>query len=178
MDAGIDTGPVVFQMLFPVSDDDTALAVYTTCIRAGVSLIQRLLDTDLARLPLTPQDLTQRAYFGKQVPADGCVRWERPARELYNLVRACDYFPFASPWGSPRATLNGQAVKLIKARSTGHACNAPPGTVRAAADSGVEVACADEWLRCDRIILNGRAVKAAAVLQPAGAPAASMSPGI
>ena len=48
MEGGIDTGPVVFQMTFPVSEDDTALTVYTTCIRAGVSLIQRLLDTDLA----------------------------------------------------------------------------------------------------------------------------------
>jgi UDP-4-amino-4-deoxy-L-arabinose formyltransferase/UDP-glucuronic acid dehydrogenase (UDP-4-keto-hexauronic acid decarboxylating) len=169
---------VVFQTLFPVSEYDTALTVYTTCIRAGVSLIQRLLDTDLARLPLTPQDLTRREYFGKQIPADGCVRWERPARELYNLVRACDYFPFASPWGSPRATLNGQAIKLIKARHTGQACNAPPGTVRATADGGVEVACADEWLRCDRIILHGRAVKATAVLQPAGDSRASVSPGM
>jgi UDP-4-amino-4-deoxy-L-arabinose formyltransferase/UDP-glucuronic acid dehydrogenase (UDP-4-keto-hexauronic acid decarboxylating) len=178
MDAGIDTGPVVFQTHFPVSEDDTALTVYITSIRAGVSLIQRLLDSDPARLPLAPQDLTQREYFGKHIPADGCVRWERPARELYNLVRACDYFPFASPWGSPRATLNGQAVKLIKAQRTGQVCNAIPGTVRRTEDGGVEVACADEWLQCDRIILNGRAIKAAAVLQPAGDSPASVSPGI
>jgi methionyl-tRNA formyltransferase len=177
MEAGIDTGPVVFRTTFRVSEDDTALTVYTACIRAGVSLIQRLLDTDLASLPLTPQDLTQREYFGKQIPADGWVRWDRPARELYNLVRACDYFPFASPWGSPCATLNGRTIKLIKARRTGQPCNAPPGTVRATEDGGVEAACADEWLRCDRIILHGRVVKAAAVLQPAGDSPASVSPG-
>jgi non-ribosomal peptide synthetase component F len=87
LEAGIDTGPVVFQRTFPVGEDDTALTVYTACIRAGVSLIQRLLDTDPARLPLTPQDLTRREYFSKQIPADGCVRWERGPRA--NFTTSC-----------------------------------------------------------------------------------------
>ena len=160
MEAGIDTGPVVFQTLFPVSADDTALTVYTKCIQEGVVLIQRLLAIDPAAIPLQPQDLSRRAYYGKQVPAAGCVSWERTAREIYNFVRACDYFPFASPWGHPRATLNGQAVQLSKVRCTGQPCLAPPGTARLTADGSVELACADEWLCCDRVLLNGRTVNA------------------
>jgi methionyl-tRNA formyltransferase len=168
MEPGIDTGPIVFQTLFPITDDDTALTVYTKCIRAGVALIQRLLETvsqNPAALPLTAQDLTQREYFGKQVPEDCCVNWARPARAIYNLVRACDYFPFRSPWGSPRATLNGHQFELTKTRLTGQACAVPPGTVRKVDSGSVAVACADEWILCDRVLLDSRAVNAAEALK-------------
>jgi methionyl-tRNA formyltransferase len=164
MDPGIDTGPVVYQTRFAVTADDTALAVYSKCIRHGLELVEQLLTTDPAAWPSTPQDLTRREYFGKQIPADGCVQWDRPAREIYNLVRACDYFPFASPWGSPRAVLNGLPVGLVKTRLTGVACHALPGTVRAANQDAVEVACADEWLRCERVLWQERAVNAATVM--------------
>ncbi|NOT64260.1 MAG: hypothetical protein HOP19_28930 [Acidobacteria bacterium] len=164
MEPGIDTGPIVFQTRFAVAEGDTALAVYSKCIRNGLALVERLLATDPAAWPSETQDLTRREYFSKQIPEDGCVRWNRPAREIYNFVRACDYFPFASPWGSPRAALNGLPVGLIKARLTGTACNALSGTVRAASNEAVEVACADEWLRCERVLWQERAVNAAAVL--------------
>ncbi|MBI3758424.1 MAG: hypothetical protein HY269_01560 [Deltaproteobacteria bacterium] len=119
LEPGIDTGPLVFQTLFPLGEQDTALAVYTKCIRAGVVLLERLLDLaarDPLAIPLTPQDLSQREYFGKGAPNEGRIQWARPAREIYNWVRACNYFPFPSPWGHPRARLAGQELALTQVR--------------------------------------------------------------
>ena len=61
------------------------------------------------------QDLSKRHYYGKQVPGDGWLDWSRPARSIFNFIRACDYSPFRSPWGFPKARLDGDEIGIIKA---------------------------------------------------------------
>ena len=144
MEAGIDTGAVVFQEEFPVEPNDTGLSLALRCAQKGVDLIRKLLDT-VARepmaLPQAPQDPTRRRYFGREVPQGGRIDWTAPARRIHDFVRACDYQPFASPWGIPKATLEGREVEVLKTARTGERCDAVPGTVK-----GDRVATADEWL--------------------------------
>src|SRR5207247_7297396 len=45
MDVGIDTGPLAYQAMFPIGPDDTALNVSSRCIREGVALMLKLIDT-------------------------------------------------------------------------------------------------------------------------------------
>src|SRR5215510_7995404 len=74
MAAGIDTGPIVYQSLFDIESADSALTLYAKCTKEGVALLLRLLETasgDANAIPLTPQDLTGRQYFGKEVPENG-----------------------------------------------------------------------------------------------------------
>src|SRR6266513_6476154 len=66
-------------------------------------------------LPSIRQDPSRRRYFGRTVPAGGQLAWSRPAREVVNFVRACDYLPFHSPWGHPWARLEGREVAILKA---------------------------------------------------------------
>jgi methionyl-tRNA formyltransferase len=169
MAAGIDTGPIVYQSLFDIEDEDTALTLYARCAKEGVALLLRLLETasrDPNAIPLLPQDLSERRYFGKEIPENGCVNWSRQAREVVNLARACDYYPFPSPWGSPRARLGEQVIGVSKARLTGESRNAAPGTVGRIAGTSAQVACADEWIWVDRALIDGKFIPAADVLQP------------
>jgi methionyl-tRNA formyltransferase len=169
MAAGIDTGPIAYQSLFDIGDADTALTLYAKCTKEGVALLLRLLETasrDENAIPLLPQDLTQRQYFGKEAPENGRLNWSRQAREIVNLARACDYYPFPSPWGSPRARLGEQEICLIKARLTGESCDAAPGTIGRLAWPAVQVACADEWIWVDKALIEGKYLPAADILQP------------
>jgi UDP-4-amino-4-deoxy-L-arabinose formyltransferase/UDP-glucuronic acid dehydrogenase (UDP-4-keto-hexauronic acid decarboxylating) len=171
MAAGIDTGPIVYQSRFEIESADTALTLYAKCTREGVALLLRLLETasrDENAIPLLPQDLSERRYFGKDAPENGRVNWSRPAREIVNLARACDYYPFPSPWGFPRARLGEREVGVIKARLTGESCDMAPGTVGRLATPAVQVACADEWIWVDKALLEGRYLPAADIL-PSGA---------
>lgn len=157
MAAGIDTGPIAFQETFAIDERDTGLSVALRCAQKGIELIRKLLDV-LARgeaAPCTPQDLSRRRYFGREVPQGGRIDWNAPARRIHDFVRACDYHPFASPWGAPLARLGGEAM-ILKTALTGERCDAPPGTLR----DDTCVATADEWL-CIR--------KAAYALPPAAA---------
>jgi methionyl-tRNA formyltransferase len=144
MERGIDTGDIAYQDIFPVTDADTGLSLATRCAERGIALLQRLLD-DAPAIPRRPQDPSRRTYYGRGVPLGGVIDWRLPARRLFDFVRACDYHPFPSPWGVPRARLGGEEVEIRRVRLTGQRCDARPGTIRIE-DGLASVACGDEWL--------------------------------
>jgi UDP-4-amino-4-deoxy-L-arabinose formyltransferase/UDP-glucuronic acid dehydrogenase (UDP-4-keto-hexauronic acid decarboxylating) len=170
MDPEVDTGPVAYEAWFELTESDTGLSVSARCVREGVPLIERLLEVaahDPAAIPAEPQDLSKRRYYRRgEVPDDGRISWSRPARRIVDLVRACDYFPFPSPWGTPTARLGDDVLPVLKAAHTGDAAGEPPGTVGEPADGGIAVAAEDEWVLVERVQANGRPQPAAEVLSP------------
>ena len=164
----IDAGPIVYQSSFNIDESDTALTVFTKCHREGLTLIVRLLETASMKpdaIPLVPQDLTQRKYFGRGVPDRGRLSWSLPALAIVNWVRACDFFPFRSPWPYPRATMGDAEIGIVKARLTRRPCEAPPGTVGSLDASGAYLACADEWIVVSKLTMEGRYVNPSDVLK-------------
>jgi methionyl-tRNA formyltransferase len=150
MTPDLDGGPIAYQTLCSIENSDSALDVSAKCTRAGVRLIRNLLITasnDPNGIPLQPQDSSLREYYGREVPHDGVVDWNVPARDACNFIRAADYSPFASPWGRLRSRLGQEDVHVLKAERTGVPSHAAPGTVRAWTQRVAVVACADEWLR-------------------------------
>jgi methionyl-tRNA formyltransferase len=167
MEPGIDTGAIAYDSSFDVEPEETGLSLSLTCVREGLPLFDRLLeDADAGRIPKSPQNLSRRRYFGREVPQEGKLEWGRPAEEVVAFVRACDYFPFPSPWGHPSARLDGAEVSILKARQTGEQTAAAPGTVGDAAQGAVTVSAADEWVAVSRVSVNGEVEDAAAVLRP------------
>jgi methionyl-tRNA formyltransferase len=172
MEPGIDTGHIVYQELFDIDDADTGLTLSAKCIRSGIALVLRLIETassDPAAIPLTPQDLTKREYFGREIPYEGRLFWSLPAREIVNFVRACDFFPFHSPWGHPQTilgTMSGaQEIGVVKACLTGERCDVSPGTVGDVIRPGVKISCGDEWIIVNKLKVEGRYVNSADVLK-------------
>jgi methionyl-tRNA formyltransferase len=154
MSPEVDAGPVVYQSFFPIGAADTALSVGLKCVQEGISLMSRLLQVageGEVDIPLVPQDLTKRECFGREVPEQGQISWSWPARKVVDFVRACDYFPFSSPWGHPRTRLGAQEFALVKASRTGIPCQVPPGKVGDSVGSGVYVACQDEWILASKL---------------------------
>lgn len=170
MEARVDAGPIAYQERWSVPDGVRAIELSLECVRVGLGLVARLLEqaaSDPAGIPRVPQDLGRRRYYRRRVPGGGWVDWSAPARKIWNFVRACDYHPFPSPWGAPRALLEGEEIGVVGVRPTGETAGAPPGTVgEAIARSGVRVASGDEWLLVERVLVAGRRREAAAVLRP------------
>lgn len=164
----VDTGPIAYQALFPISSVDSAFVVAARCIREGITLLRRLLETAVRSpdgIPAHSQDLCKREYFDKRVPEQGRISWLRPARNIVDFVRACDYAPFQSPWGHPKTCINGREIAISKARLSGQPCGlAAPGSVRRS--GGVEVAAKDEWVELQQLVQDGRRVNPADVLNP------------
>lgn len=169
MDAGLDTGPIAYSASFPIGADDTALSVFGSCIGEGVSLVSRLVESaidDPASIPREPQHGERRLYRKRDVPADGAVRWDRPAREIHDLVRALDFGPFPSPCGHLRARRGDSEVAILGSSLTGRAADAPPGTVGVPDGRTATVAAADEWIGLRQVVVDERRVPADEALVP------------
>lgn len=169
MEKGIDTGDIVYQTFFPITEEETALTLSMKCSREGVKLMLKLVDAvaeNPTGLPLLPQDLSQREYFNRAVPDQGRISWDVSAEKIVNFIRACDYFPFHSPWGCARTSLNDRELGVIKAGHTGLPADAAPGTVGSLSDSGALVASGDEWVLVKRLKVGNQHFAATDVLQP------------
>lgn len=165
----IDMGPIAFHAQIATEKRDTGLSLSAKCVKAGIPLLLRLLDAaahDPAAIPRVPQDLGRRRYYGKEVPENGRLRWSQPARSIVRFVRACDYFPWRSPWGHPRARLNGEPLRILKAFCTARLCMALTGTVGDVAEAVAFIAAADAWVGVSRVEINGRVLNASEVLTP------------
>lgn len=168
MAPGIDTGAIAYEARFPLEDHDTALTLSAKCVKLGVPLIERLLETASTapgEIPRSQQDLTRRRYRGREIPQGGRLEWSRMAREIINFVRACDYLPFTSPWGHPKTSFGGREMAVLRAGLTGVRSDAQPGMVGEPAGRGILVSAGDEWVLVQRMLLDGRAVDAVEVLE-------------
>ena len=164
----IDAGPIAYQSLFPIDENDTALSLAARCVREGLPLMMRLLDVAAkhpAEIPAVPQDIEKREYFHAGVPEGGRLSWQWPAQKIVDFVRACDYFPFRSPWGHPRTSMGTQELAVVKARRTRWAADSPPGTVGESTGEGVKVASSDEWLLVTKLKIGKESVHPAKVLK-------------
>ena len=163
----IDAGPIAYTESFDIEDTDTALGLATRCVRVGIPLLLRLVETaatDPAAIPAIAQDLTIRRYYGRAAPQNAAVAWSEPARRIAALVRACTYAPLPSPWGHAHARSAGARVELLEVVSTGVVCDSPPGTVCTAVPPALDVATGDDWLRVRRVRVGGRAGAPATLL--------------
>jgi methionyl-tRNA formyltransferase len=167
MDEGIDTGPIAWLERFELSQAETGLSVSGKCVRLGVPLLVKLVETageDVLSIPRHQQDRSRRRYFPSGPPEEGRLDWARPAAEVLRFVRAADYAPFRSPWGHPQADLGSRRVGIAKAAPTGTATNEAPGTVGDIDDEGAVVATGDELVLVQRVWFDGRYLKPAELL--------------
>ena len=168
MTPGIDEGPIAYQTLFDLKETDTPVSVMSRCAKEGIAIIEQLLAdaaSDSESIPQIAQDLSQRDYYGLEVPNKGWIDWTRPAEQVVAFIRACDYHPFASPWGRPKALLAGREVSIGKGARTGDGCGEAPGTIDRAESAGVRVACSDEWIVVSRFRSDGGNLPTADVLK-------------
>jgi methionyl-tRNA formyltransferase len=165
----VDAGHIAFATSFEIEPADTGLTLSAKCVRHGLPLLDALLEraaADPAAIPAITQDLCRRRYFGRRVPHDGWIPWHATARQVVDFVRACDYGPWPSPWGEPRARTDGLEVVIRSAELTHEPTTAPPGTVGRNPFGGVFVATADEWVLVPHVHIQGRRVAPDEALSP------------
>ena len=136
MDAGLDTGDLLLAESLPIAPDDSTATLHDRLAALGGRLIVEALEL-AARggLVRTPQRADGVTYARKIDKAEAAIDWRESAAAIERRLRAFDPFPGAS------ATLAGETIKCWRAGvAAGHG---GPGTVLAADDTGITVACGD-----------------------------------
>lgn len=107
-----DAGDLVDQERVPIGPDDDALTVARRVGDAAVTVLARSWPKLKAgTAPRVPLDLTKGSYFGGRKPEDGRIDWEKPAKEIHDLVRAV-----TRPWPGAFTDLFGPKVTIWKTR--------------------------------------------------------------
>jgi methionyl-tRNA formyltransferase len=135
-DGGIDTGLILLQKEIEIGPDDTTGSLYFNHLfPMGVDAILESIDLiKSGKAPKIPQDEAGATY---EPPCDDRVAgidWDKPAGELYNLVRGCDPQPGAF------ASLKGEKVRFYGAKLIEETTDKAPGTILAVDDQGMHVA--------------------------------------
>lgn len=160
MAAEVDAGPVAYTATFPIGPDDTALLLYTRTTRLGVPLLLKVVETladDPDRLPVVPIPRQGRRVHRRRSPNGGWIDWHAPAAAVSAFVRAFDFGPFPSPWGTVRTLAGGVEAVPLRVRIGGRGSTAaPPGTVLAIAGDAAEIACGDGTVTVASLLIDGR----------------------
>lgn len=136
MEAGLDTGPVLFSGKVPITADDTAASLHDKLAVLGADLVVDV----LARLPVpsSPQPEAGVTYAAKIEKSEAPLDWRLPALQLARQVRAFNPFPGAL------GSYQGVPIKVWNA----HVCEATglPGSVLSVDKTGIVVACGESSL--------------------------------
>ena len=157
MDEGLDTGPMLAARAMEIRADDTAKSVHDRLARAGADLIvETLAALNSGRIREEPQPSVGVTYAAKITKAEALIDWREDAPQIWRRVRAFN------PWPIAETRLDGAQLRIWDAElrdsdlRAGGAPGIEPGTVLAAADDGIDVACGSGVLRILRLQLTGR----------------------
>ena len=122
LDAGLDTGPIAFQVRVNVRRRDSVAALYDRIILRSLPLVRRVVRA--ARhggLPSRPQDDLGASYFSKVRDEHYRIDWRQPARILEARV-------YSAP-GKFYLESTGQRIYLVDADARNKSYPLEPGTV-------------------------------------------------
>lgn len=89
LDDGVDTGPVISQVVLPLSDAETATVLYRRVREAHATLIGRAWPTLVSdTVVLTEQDESLATVWPGRKPEDGVILTEMTCETVDRLVRA------------------------------------------------------------------------------------------
>jgi methionyl-tRNA formyltransferase len=137
MDAGLDTGDILYQSTCAILADDTSTTLYDKLAQLGINALLSTLQ-QLENNSVTPQkqDNTQATYAKKLTKAEAKLDWSLSAMQLERYIRAFN------PWPISFFNLQGEIIKVLRATAADQAHSAIPGTILHANKQGIQVATA------------------------------------
>lgn len=112
MDEGIDTGDIILQKTYPISDADTYSTLleiaYKECANILYEAILLILKGDVKSICQSNIHPTG-FYCGIRVVGDEIIDWRQSSRDIFNFVRA-----ICEPGPKARSTISGKEIKINK----------------------------------------------------------------
>ncbi len=114
IDEGIDTGDIILQRTFPITDSDT----YSTLLEKSYSECAIILYDAIKSIYTGAYIRTQQIkihptgfYCGMRINGDEIINWNQTSRQIFNFIRS-----ISMPGPRALTTINGKSVLINKAR--------------------------------------------------------------
>jgi methionyl-tRNA formyltransferase len=151
MDAGLDTGPVLYRESCRIRADDTGASLQDRLADLGGRVLLTAIDGLAAgTVKPEPQDDRLATYAAKIAKQEAAIDWRKDAVEIELLVRAFNPAPVAF------TTLAGERLRVWAAKARAEVTHSPAGTVIAFGATGLSVACGRGILDITELQFAGR----------------------
>lgn len=147
VDAGIDTGDIILQDTYPITDQDTYKTLLEKAYEACPDILYRaikLIQED--QVHVTRQDDIDPVglYCGMRKENDEILDWNQSSRDVFNFIRA-----ITNPGPCANSFINGERIKIISSELIP---NAPvykgiPGQVLVKGENGLLIKTKDSYIR-------------------------------
>ncbi|MGD9172029.1 MAG: methionyl-tRNA formyltransferase [Candidatus Thiodiazotropha sp.] len=157
MEAGLDSGPVLYTLKTPIRDDDTGGSLHDRLAELGAqALLSSLSGLVDGRLQAEVQDEQLANYASKLEKQEGLIDWSRPAEEIDRKVRAFN------PWPVAQCRYDDKVMRIWQTQPLKEGCEAIPGEVLRCGKAGIDVATGDGVLRIIQLQMPGKRAMSAA----------------
>jgi len=157
MDAGLDTGDVLFRESLILAEDETGGSLHDRLAVLGakslVNCVSRLSKGEkINRIPQPAEGVTYARKLDKQ---EARLDWQQSATQLARRIRAFN------PWPVCWCEMEGERTRIWQAKAEDLAAASPAGTIMESGAAGIVVACGEGQLRITQLQRpGGRAVSA------------------
>lgn len=135
MDAGLDTGAMLYKLSCPITQQDTSASLYDRLAELGPKgLLTTLASLAQGTAIAEKQDDSLATYAEKLSKEEAKLDWSLSAEQLERCIRAFN------PWPVSYITIDEQPVKVWKASVLDVTHSAKPGTIIRADKQGIQVA--------------------------------------
>lgn len=156
MDSGIDTGDIILQETYPITDQDdygTLLErAYVGCADILYRAIKMIQNNEVKAIKQTDIDPIGM-YCGMRQEGDEVLDWNQSSREIFNFIRAlCIPGPQATSW------IRGNKITINRAKLVegAHSYKNIPGQVIGKTPNGLLIKTGDSMLEITEYTYSGK----------------------
>ncbi|OCG20383.1 methionyl-tRNA formyltransferase [Gilliamella sp. App4-10] len=151
MDAGLDTGDMLYKLTCPIEQTDTSSSLYEKLAKLGPQALLETL-TFICEQKIQPekQDPSQATYAEKLSKQEAKLDWNLSAEQLERCVRAFN------PWPVSYFDVNGELIKVWQAQVVKIDSKQPVGTILQADKNGICIATSEGALNMTKLQPAGK----------------------
>ncbi len=151
MDEGLDTGDMILTSEFDLDDEITAGELHDKMAVIGAQTLKETIDLiEKGEAPRIPQNHDEFTYAPIMNKSLGNINWNKPAKEIHNLVRG------VNPWPSAYTTYNDATMKIWKTEVLNENSDKEPGTILSVDKEGIKVSTNDNVVLVKEIQMPGK----------------------
>ncbi|MDY0136126.1 MAG: methionyl-tRNA formyltransferase [Thiomicrospira sp.] len=149
MDAGLDTGAMLYKLATPISAMDNAQTLHDRLSPLGA---QALLTTiaQLESLQGVAQDNQQACYAAKLSKEEAHIDWSQPADVIVRQIRAFN------PWPMAFSYFQGESLRLLDAQALSGPAHSQPGEIILLEKQGIDISAGEGLVRITQLQPAGK----------------------
>lgn len=147
----MDAGPILLQEETGIADNETVISLEERLSRMGARLLLSSIDVITnGEYNLTVQDESKITFAPRLKKTDGLINWDKPAQDIYNLIRGCLEWPGAFTY------YKGKMIKVFQAQVIKSLNKLAPGELIDASNEGLNVGTRESILLIKELQIEGK----------------------